>query len=70
MADKKPEKKKTSSHSSGGLSFGMEVLLFMIAIFVIWILAGGAKQKQTESPLLVPNTKQVTPNGGYGQIRN
>ena len=34
--DKKPEKKK---HKSGGeLSFGMEIILFLIALFVLWVL--------------------------------
>ena len=70
MADKKPEKNKTSTKSSGGLSFGMEVLLFMIAIFVIWIMAGGAKKEEPSSPLLVPNVNEKNPNRGYGHIEN
>jgi len=34
--EKKPEKKK--HHSSGEMSFGMEIVLFLIALFVLWVL--------------------------------
>ncbi len=61
MADKPKDKKiEKKHHSSGGLSFGMEVILFVVAIFIIWILAGGAKKEAPKSPLLVPaSTNQV-----------
>jgi len=62
MADKiKDQKKDKKRHSSGGLSFGMEVVLFMVAIFIIWILAGGAKKEPPKSPLLVPITEEISP---------
>jgi len=59
--DKKKDKKKSSSHhSSGGISFGMEVLLFIVAIFILWMLSGGAKKEAPKSPLLVPTPTNNT----------
>lgn len=64
MADKpKDIKIEKKHHSSGGLSFGMEVILFVVAVFIIWILAGGAKKQPPESPLLVPATTNKVQTG-------
>jgi len=63
MADKIKDKKTEKKYkSSGGLSFGMEIILFIVAVFIIWVLAGGAKKEAPPSPLLVPNSVQ-TPTG-------
>ena len=65
--NKKDDKKKHSSHSKGGMSFGLEVLLFVVAIFILWILTGGAKQKPNNTSLFNPaeNVNPVVPTGGY-----
>lgn len=65
--DKKPNKKPESPSSKGGMSFGMEVLLFILAIFIIWILTGGAKKDiETSGPFINPaDIVPVTPTSNY-----
>jgi len=68
MAENKKPTKKPESHSSkGGMSFGMEVLLFVLAIFIIWILTGGIKKDiKTSGPLIDPSVLvPVTPTSNY-----
>lgn len=63
------DKKKKEEHSSkGGIPFGLEVLLFVLAIFVIWVLTGGAKKTTpaTEKPFITPLTDPVNPGTLYG----
>ncbi|HEY5588641.1 MAG TPA: hypothetical protein VIK86_06770 [Candidatus Paceibacterota bacterium] len=64
--DKKPEAKK----HGGEMNFGIEILIFIVIIFILWILAGGPKKEQPKSPILKQDSTQVIPNGGYGQIPN
>ena len=69
MAEKKDDKKKDSkkkTHHKGGLSFGVEVLLFVIVIFVLWILAGGTKKPIEDKPFITPLTDPVNPGIKYG----
>lgn len=72
MAEKSKDKEGATKHhhSGGGMSFGLEVVLFVVVIFIIWLLTGGAKKPQPQSPLLVPSTEQVSPTGDYGQGGN
>lgn len=50
---KKDEKKPAPKHHSGGeMSFGMEIILFMIAIFVIWVLVGQPRTENTDKPFI------------------
>lgn len=61
--DKKEYKKDNHHHSSKGeISFGLEVLLFIIAIFIIWIFMGGAKQPTDQKPFINPPANQVVPD--------
>lgn len=61
MAEKdKKDSKKHSSHSKGGVSFGVEVLLFVVIIFILWILTGGAKKEQSNTSLFNP-AENITP---------
>ena len=65
MADDK--KKKKPEHSSGGvMPFGLEVLLFILAIFVIWVLMGGPKKQEQEKPYIVPLNDPSNPGRTYG----
>ena len=52
--DKKKEDKKSShkKHSGGGMSFGLEVVLFVLAIFVIWILMGKPQTENGNKPFI------------------
>ena len=46
---KKPEVKK---HHTGGVSFGVEIIIFVIVLFVIWILSGKPKTENTDKPFI------------------
>lgn len=62
---KKP-KKHSNYYSGGEISFGLEVLLFVIAIFVIWIFMGGAKKPAEQKPFITPLSDQINPGMKYG----
>ncbi|MFA6514757.1 MAG: hypothetical protein WCT42_00630 [Candidatus Paceibacterota bacterium] len=64
MAEK-PKEKKKSTHNGGEMHFGLEVLLFIVAIFVIWILMGGAKKPIEDKPFITPLNDQVNPGIKY-----
>ncbi|GEM_PF-4509319 len=46
---KKPAPKK---HSGGEMSFGLEVILFVVAIFVLWVLMGKPKTENSDKPFI------------------
>lgn len=53
MAEKpKDEKKKPKKHTSGGMPFGLEVLLFVVAVFVVWLLVGKPKSENADKPFI------------------
>lgn len=52
--------------SGGEISFGLEVLLFVVAIFIIWIFMGGAKKPTETKPFITPLTDPVNPGVKYG----
>lgn len=60
------DKRKFINVSGGEIPFGLEVLLFVLAIFIIWILAGGAKKQVEEKPFITPLSDQVNPGMKYG----
>lgn len=57
---------KKSHHSKGEMSFGLEIFLFIVVIFIIWVLVGGAKKPTEEKPFITPLTDQVNPGKTYG----
>ena len=61
IKDKKDDKKKPVKHHSGGMSFGMEIVLFMVALFIIWVLVGQPKSENTDKPFIKGQTTNVTP---------
>lgn len=68
MADKKVVKKddkKTAPHK-GGISFGLEVVLFVVAIFILWVLTGGNKNEIEEKPFITPLVDPIKPGVTYG----
>jgi len=66
MAEEKKDKKpKKHTEHKGGIPFGLEVLLFILAIFIIWILTGGIKQKE-DKPFITPLSDMVNPGMKYG----
>lgn len=58
--------KKYNNYHGGEMSFGLEVILFVLAIFIIWILAGGAKKPIEQKPFITPLSDQVNPGMKYG----
>ncbi|MCX6754543.1 MAG: hypothetical protein NTU81_01805 [Candidatus Nomurabacteria bacterium] len=67
MTEKKL-KAKNNIYTRGEINFGIEILIFVVIIFILWILAGGAKKEAPSSPILVPETVHILPktNSGYG----
>ena len=62
MADKKDDKKKEvkkSHHSSGGMSFGMEIILFIIALFIIWAVMKKPSEN-VDKPFIQADTNPTT----------
>ncbi len=61
MAEKsKDSGKEHSSQSGSGMHFGVEVILFVVAIFILWVLAGGAKKPTTnEKPFIAQPSNEI-----------
>lgn len=58
MADKKDSKDKKfekPKHNSGEIGFGTEVIIFVVAIFVIWMLMGKPKSPDADKPFIKQN---------------
>lgn len=53
---KKPAPKK---HSGGEMSFGMELILFLVAIFVIWVLVGKPRSENADKPFIKGQTTNI-----------
>jgi hypothetical protein len=71
MAEKpKKKEEKKPAHHSGGISFGLEVVLFVVAIFILWVLTGGNKDGVEEKPFITPLTDPVKPGVKYGPNEN
>lgn len=60
------KKNKRHNYSGGEMSFGLEVLLFVVVIFIIWIFMGGAKKTVEEKPFITPLNDQINPGTKYG----
>jgi len=58
--------RKIKNTNKGEMSFGLEILLFMIAIFVIWVLTGGSKHKEAQKPFIRPLVNEANPGQVYG----
>jgi len=58
--------KNYNNFNRGEMSFGLEVLLFVVAIFIIWVLTGGAKKTTEEKPFIIPLNDPVNPGVKYG----
>ncbi|HAE36929.1 MAG: hypothetical protein UR85_C0002G0022 [Candidatus Nomurabacteria bacterium GW2011_GWF2_35_66] len=45
-------KVKKIYYNRGEMSLGMEIILFMVAIFVIWVLMGKPKSENVDKPFI------------------
>jgi hypothetical protein len=59
-------KKDNISFNKGEMSFGLEILLFIVGIFIIWVLMGGAKNNSAKKPFIKPLNDTVAPGKVYG----
>ena len=59
-------KNKKLSFNRGEMAFGLEVLLFVLAIFIIWVLMGGQKHDTTKKPFIKSLNDPVAPGQVYG----
>ena len=58
---KKDDKKSKPKHHSGGeMSFGMEIVLFLIALFVLWALIGKPSENKDKPLMKAANTSSAT----------
>jgi hypothetical protein len=64
MAEK-DKKKKPVSHSEG-MGFGTQIFLLVLAIFIIWVLMGGAKKEEVKNVFTMPEPADSMPIGSYG----
>ncbi|ETB64134.1 MAG: hypothetical protein O210_OD1C00001G0619 [Parcubacteria bacterium RAAC4_OD1_1] len=46
--------KKFKNYNGGEMPFGLQVIIFLIIIFVIWILTGGTRYGEDSTPLIKP----------------
>ncbi len=50
----------------GEMEFGMMVLLFIVAIFILWVLTGGPQKSESEKPFINPYNNSSAPLKVYG----
>jgi hypothetical protein len=48
--------KKIKGKNSGEMSLGAQILLFLVALFVIWVLVGGNQKAVDDTRILIPIT--------------
>lgn len=48
--------KNKLQYNKGEMSFGMEILLFILAIFVIWVLSGKPETENADKPFIKQQT--------------
>ena len=54
MADKKETKEEDTDKK-----FLIEIILVVVAVFIIWLISGGYKEKEKNEPFIVPYTDPV-----------
>ncbi len=54
MADKKKEEKKKEpkKHTKGGISFEVEIIIFVVGLFIIWLLVGKPSTENSNKPFI------------------
>jgi hypothetical protein len=53
--EKKSDKKKTKTNG-GEMGFGTEIIIFVVALFVIWVLMGKPRTENTDKPFIKGQT--------------
>lgn len=60
-------KDKKLKYNGGEMHFGMEVLLFVLVIFIIWVFTGGPTHESAKKPFVKPKIDTTTSIDVYGQ---
>lgn len=45
---------KKLKKNGGEMPFGLQIIIFLVIIFVIWVLTGGTKYGKESTPLIKP----------------
>jgi len=53
--DEKKKEVKKSHHSGGEMNFGVEIVLFLVALFILWAVLSGPSEN-ADKPLLKAET--------------
>jgi hypothetical protein len=61
----KSNKKRGIPTQSGEMGLGTMVLIFMAALFILWVLSGGQHNETNNKPFIKPITEQGTPIQPY-----
>lgn len=63
------KRNKYISKERGEMDFLIMILIFLVALFAIWVLAGGPKTSQEgDKPFIKPYTDQTAPLQTYGNV--
>ena len=62
--------KKKNIYNRGAMEFGMEILIFVVIVFILWVFTGGANRWQTSKPYIKPLNDPNTPGRVYGPGEN
>ena len=58
---------KKLKYNGGEISFGMEILLFLLVLFILWVLTGGQKHEDAKKPFVKPTVDTKTTIDVYGR---
>ena len=50
---------KNINRQKGDMQMLGYVILFLVALFIVWVLTGGPKQKEADSPFIKTNINQT-----------
>ena len=58
---------KFKNKNAGEMDFGVQILLFLVLIFIVWVLMGGPSKSRTkDDPFIIPLDDQQTPGRTFG----
>ncbi len=59
--------KNYKNKNGGEMEFGVQIILFIVLIFIVWVLMGGPNKSRTkDDPFIVPLDDPYTPGRTYG----
>jgi hypothetical protein len=64
------DKKGFINTNKGQMSFLVEILLFLLALFAIWVFTGGPSNYESKKPFIKPLVNEQNPGQIYGPNGN